>query len=88
MIRLPRLQGTFQVMSLLGRIGKFAKSPQGKKMMQQAQQIAKDPKTKQKIEEVRGRLAHKDQHATQEHKPAAPANPPTGGDAPPPGASS
>jgi|tagenome__1003787_1003787.scaffolds.fasta_scaffold19615449_1 hypothetical protein len=76
-------------MSLLGRISQFAKSPQGKKLVKQAEQMAKDPKTKQKIQDVRERLAHKDQHATQEHKPAqAKANPPAGENAPPPGASS
>jgi AmiR/NasT family two-component response regulator len=54
-------------MSLLGRIGKFAKTPEGKKLVKQAQDLAKDPQTKQKIEQARGRLMHKD---TQERKPA------------------
>jgi hypothetical protein len=52
-------------MSLLGRIGKFSKSPQGKKLMQEAQDLAKDPRTKQKIADARKRLMHKD---TQERK--------------------
>jgi hypothetical protein len=47
-------------MSLFGRISKFAKSPQGKKLMKQAQGVAKDPKTKQKIADARERLARKD----------------------------
>ena len=54
-------------MSFLSRIGKFAKTPQGKKLMRQAQDLAKDPQTKQKIEEARERLTHKDKP---EQKPA------------------
>jgi hypothetical protein len=52
--------GNVQAMSLLGRIGKFAKSPQGKKFMNQAQQMAKDPATKQKIADARKRLMKRD----------------------------
>jgi hypothetical protein len=65
-------------MSFLNRIGKFAKSPQGKKLMKQAQDLAKDPKTKQKIEDARERLTHRDEPAK---KPAQkpPAQPPTAG---------
>ena len=55
-------------MSLLGRIGKFAKSPQGKKFMKQGQQMAKDPETKKKIADARTRLMHRD---TQERKTAS-----------------
>jgi hypothetical protein len=55
-------------MSLLGRIGKFAKSPQGKKFMSQAQEMAKDPRTKKKIADARQRLMHRD---SQERKPPA-----------------
>ena len=47
-------------MSLLGRIGKFAKSPEGKKLVTQAQQMAKDPDTKRKIADARQRLMHRD----------------------------
>jgi hypothetical protein len=46
-------------MSVLGRIGKFAKSPEGKKLMSEAQQMAKDPATKKKIEDARQRLMHR-----------------------------
>jgi hypothetical protein len=45
----------------MGRIGKFARSPQGKKLINQAQELAKDPHTKQRIEEARRRLVKKDQ---------------------------
>jgi hypothetical protein len=55
-------------MSLLGRIGKFAKSPQGKKLVKQAQEMAKDPDTKKKIADARGRLTHR---ADTEKKPPA-----------------
>jgi hypothetical protein len=47
-------------MSFMGRVGKLAKSPQGKKLINQAQEMAKDPRTKQKIEEARERLMKKD----------------------------
>jgi hypothetical protein len=57
-------------MSLLGRIGKFAKTPQGKKLMSQAQEMAKDPETKRKIADASQRLRHRD---SQERKPPAKA---------------
>jgi hypothetical protein len=47
----------------MGRIGKFAKSPQGKKFINQAQEMAKDPATKKKIEDARQRLMKKDKPA-------------------------
>jgi hypothetical protein len=55
-------------MSLLGRIGKFAKSPQGKKLVKQSQDLAKDPQTKKSIADARQRLMHRD---TQERKTQA-----------------
>jgi hypothetical protein len=48
-------------MSFLGRIGKFAKSPQGKRLMKEAQDLAKDPHTKRRIEDARQRLMKRDQ---------------------------
>ena len=50
-------------MSFSGRIQKFAKSPEGKKVIKQAQELDKDPHTKQRIEEARERLLHKDEPA-------------------------
>jgi len=47
-------------MSFMGRIGKFAKTPEGKKLIRQAQDLAKDPHTKQRIEDARERLIKKD----------------------------
>jgi hypothetical protein len=58
-------------MSFLNRIGKFAKTPQGKKLMKQAQDLAKDPKTKQKIEDARERLTHRDDAKKAPQKPPA-----------------
>jgi hypothetical protein len=55
--------GHSQAMSFMGRIGKFAKSPEGKKLINQAQQMAKDPETKKKIEDARHRLMKKDKPA-------------------------
>jgi hypothetical protein len=50
-------------MSFIGRISKFATSPEGKKLVKQAQDLAKDPRTKQTIEDARERLTHKDNPA-------------------------
>ena len=58
---------------MLNRLTKFAKSPQGKKLMTQAQQLAKDPKTREKINEARERLQHKEKA---EPKPQTPGTPP------------
>jgi hypothetical protein len=51
-------------MSFMGRIGKFVKTPEGKKLINQAQELAKDPDTKQKIGEARRRLVKRDKPAT------------------------
>jgi hypothetical protein len=45
--------------SLIGRLSRFAQSPQGKRMMRQAQDYANRPETKRKIEEARAKLARK-----------------------------
>jgi hypothetical protein len=57
-------------MSFMGRIGKFARSPQGKKLIKQAQELSKDPHTKQRIEEARRRLVKKDRPAQKPAKSA------------------
>jgi len=44
---------------LFDRVGRFARSPQGKRLMQKAQQAARDPKTRRRIAGVRGRLARR-----------------------------
>ena len=43
-------------MSLFNKLSKFARSPQGKRVMNEAQKMAKDPQTKRKIADVRARF--------------------------------
>jgi hypothetical protein len=45
--------------SLIGRISRFARSPQGRKLANKAQNYAKSPEGRRKIEDVRGRFAKK-----------------------------
>jgi hypothetical protein len=42
---------------LMDRISKFARSPQGKKAIDEAKRLAQDPKRRQQLEQVRKRLA-------------------------------
>lgn len=46
-------------MSLMNKITRFARSPQGRKAMDQAKRYAKDPETKRKIDQARKRFATK-----------------------------
>ncbi len=48
---------------LMGRLAKFARSPQGRRLAGQATRAARDPKTRRQIEQVRTRL-------TQRRRPA------------------
>ena len=43
-------------MSLLSKVSKLARSPQGRKLADQAVRAAKDPKTKRQMVQVRNRL--------------------------------
>jgi hypothetical protein len=43
-------------MSLMNRIGKLARSEQGKKLFSEAQKVAKNPATRQKIADARRRF--------------------------------
>ena len=43
-------------MSLFSKVSRFARSPQGKKVISQAQQMAKDPDTKRKISDLRSKF--------------------------------
>ena len=43
-------------MSLASTLSKFARSPQGRRMAEQAVRAAKDPKTKRQIESARAKL--------------------------------
>ena len=40
----------------MSKVTKLAKTPQGQKAMAEAQRLAKDPKTKKQIDDVRRRL--------------------------------
>jgi hypothetical protein len=44
-------------MSLFSRISRFARSPQGRRMTQQAMSYARSPEGKRKIAQVRRKLA-------------------------------
>lgn len=44
---------------LLDRVGRFARSPQGKRLMQRAQRMTRDPKTRRKIADARARFARR-----------------------------
>jgi hypothetical protein len=46
-------------MSLLSKVAKFARSPQGRRLADQAVRAARDPKTKRQIESVRSRVVKK-----------------------------
>jgi hypothetical protein len=41
----------------MNQLTKFAKSPQGKKLVDKAQQIANDPKTKEQVDKAKLKLA-------------------------------
>ena len=43
--------------SFMQQLTKLAKSPQGKKLVNKAQQIANDPKTKEQVEKAKVKLA-------------------------------
>jgi hypothetical protein len=45
--------------SLMSRVAKFARSPQGKKAAGQAKEFASKPENRRKIEQLRGRFARK-----------------------------
>jgi hypothetical protein len=44
-------------MNLISRVTSFARSPQGRRLTEQAKKAAKDPNTRRKIEQARNRLA-------------------------------
>jgi capsule polysaccharide export protein KpsE/RkpR len=43
--------------SLLSRVASFARSPQGRRLAEQARRAAKDPRNRARIEQVRAQLA-------------------------------
>jgi hypothetical protein len=44
---------------LMSKVAKFARSPQGRKMADQAKRAASDPKNRAKIEQYRKKFANK-----------------------------
>jgi hypothetical protein len=42
--------------SMLDRVRSLTRSPQGRRLMENAQRMARDPRTRQRINEMRGRL--------------------------------
>lgn len=43
-------------MSLISKVAKFARSPQGRRLTDQALRKAKDPKTRAQLQQLTGRL--------------------------------
>ena len=43
--------------TLRDRVAAFARSPQGRRLVEEARRTAKDPRTRARIEQVRARLA-------------------------------
>jgi hypothetical protein len=46
-------------MSLIKNIARFARSPQGRRLVDQGKRAAQDPENRRKLEAVRARLAKK-----------------------------
>ena len=46
-------------MALFGRLVTLAKSPQGRKLLGQAQRAARDPQNRERLEKVRTRIQHR-----------------------------
>lgn len=44
---------------LMSKVARFARSPQGRKMADQAKRYASDPKNRQKIEQYRKKFANR-----------------------------
>lgn len=55
----PRTASTIYaaVMALIGHLIKIARSPQGRRLIVEAQKAARDPKNRERIERVRDQLA-------------------------------
>ena len=46
-------------MSLISKVARFARSPQGRRLTQQAVRGARDPKTKRQIQSARAKLVQR-----------------------------
>lgn len=53
--------GTLKGMSLFTSAARFARSPAGRKALDKAKTMASDPKNKERIDQVRKRLAERQQ---------------------------
>jgi hypothetical protein len=57
-VRMPAALGGYcKDMSLLSSAVRFARSPQGKRVLAQAKKVASDPKNKEKLDQLRERAA-------------------------------
>lgn len=45
-------------MAMFGKLIKLARSPQGQKLLSQAQEAARDPKNRERLQDVRSRLGN------------------------------
>lgn len=71
---------------LFSKVSKFARSPQGQKLMQQAQAAAKDPKNRAKVEDLGNQLKSRaDALRGRKQAPAKPVTPAEGEVVDPPG---
>jgi hypothetical protein len=43
-------------MTLIGKLARLAQSPQGRKLLREAQKVATDPKNRERLENLRGKL--------------------------------
>jgi hypothetical protein len=46
-------------MSLINRVSRFARSPQGRALVDKGKQAAKDPETRRKLERLRSQIGKK-----------------------------
>jgi hypothetical protein len=60
-------------MPMIGRLARLARSPQGRKLLSEAQKLAKDPKNRERLENLRGKVAK--QVSPEKPKPKAKAKP-------------
>ncbi len=72
--------------SLMNKITQLSRSPKGQQLMDRAQRMARDPETKRKITEARGKLAKRRSGGANEPPPHGTNEPPPhGANEPPPG---
>jgi poly-gamma-glutamate capsule biosynthesis protein CapA/YwtB (metallophosphatase superfamily) len=43
-------------MSMIGRLARLAQTPQGRKLLREAQKVATDPKNRARLDNLRGKL--------------------------------